>query len=61
MGVADRSSTPHRSPNTTPADVCERNKVGRIPDGGWSVHGRGSEQAKGMGRAKPAGAKCGYV
>ncbi|MCD2115145.1 helix-turn-helix domain-containing protein, partial [Rhodococcus rhodochrous] len=37
-------------------------KVGRIPDGGgWRVHGRGSEQAKKVDRAKTAGARAGYV
>ncbi len=37
-------------------------KVGRIPDGGgWRVHGRDSEQAKAVDRAKSAGAKRGYV
>ena len=35
-------------------------KVGRIPDGGgWRVHGRGSDQAKAVDRAK--GARAGYV
>ena len=37
-------------------------KVGRIPDGGgWRVHGRGSNQAKKVERAKTAGARAGYV
>ncbi|MEU8994780.1 IS481 family transposase [Streptomyces caniferus] len=37
-------------------------KVGRIPDGGgWRVHGRGSGQAKAVGRAKSAGTKRGYM
>ncbi|AXY49427.1 MULTISPECIES: IS481 family transposase [Rhodococcus] len=37
-------------------------KVGRIPDGGgWRVHGRGSEHAKRVERAKAAGARAGYV
>lgn len=37
-------------------------KVGRIPDGGgWRIHGRGSDQAKTVGRAKSAGAKRGYT
>lgn len=36
--------------------------VGRIPDGGgWRVHGRGSEHAKKVERAKAAGARAGYV
>lgn len=37
-------------------------KVGRIPDGGgWRIHGRDSDQAKAVDRAKDAGAKAGYV
>jgi transposase InsO family protein len=37
-------------------------KVGRIPDGGgWRVHGRGSNHAKKVERAKTAGARAGYV
>ncbi|MFA7431727.1 MAG: IS481 family transposase [Rhodospirillaceae bacterium] len=37
-------------------------KVGRIPDGGgWRVHGRGSDHAKQVDRAKTAGARAGYV
>ncbi len=37
-------------------------KVGRIPGGGgWRAHGRGSELAKKVGRAKTAGARAGYV
>lgn len=37
-------------------------KVGRIPDGGgWRIHGRGSDQAKTIDRAKSAGAKRGYT
>ncbi len=37
-------------------------KVGRIPDGGgWRAHGRGSELAKKVSRAKTAGARAGYV
>lgn len=37
-------------------------KVGRIPDGGgWRSHGRGTEQAKKVERAKAAGARRGYV
>jgi len=37
-------------------------KVGRIPDGGgWRTHGRGSEHAKAVDRAKVAGARGGYV
>lgn len=37
-------------------------KVGRIPDGGgWQVHGRGSDQAKQVARAKTAGTSGGYV
>lgn len=36
-------------------------KVGRIPDGGgWRIHGRDSDQAKTVGRAKSADAKRGY-
>ena len=38
------------------------NKVGRIPDGGgWRVHGRGSEAAKVVDRAKAKGARAGYA
>ncbi|WP_221585284.1 IS481 family transposase [Microbacterium sp. G2-8] len=37
-------------------------KVGRIPDGGgWRTHGRDSDQAKTVERAKSAGAKRGYA
>ncbi|RCV47648.1 IS481 family transposase, partial [Marinitenerispora sediminis] len=37
-------------------------KVGRIRDGGgWRVHGKGSEQAKAVARAKTRGTKTGYV
>jgi transposase InsO family protein len=37
-------------------------KVGRIPDGGgWRIHGRHSDQAKTVGRAKSAGARRGYT
>ncbi len=37
-------------------------KVGRIPEGGgWRIHGRTSEHAKAVGRAKAGGAKHGYV
>ena len=37
-------------------------KVGRIPDGGgWRIHGRDSDQAKTVGRAKSAGARRGYT
>ena len=37
-------------------------KVGRIPDcGGWRTHGRGSDQAKAVERAKAKGARAGYV
>ncbi|OBJ95429.1 transposase [Mycolicibacterium fortuitum] len=37
-------------------------KVGRIPDGGgWRTHGRDSDQAKNVERAKSAGAKRGYT
>ena len=37
-------------------------KVGRIPDGGgWRIHGRDSDQAKTVDRAKSAGAKRGYT
>lgn len=37
-------------------------KVGRIPDGGgWRVHGKGSERAKAVDRAKTKGAKTGYT
>ncbi|WP_328435373.1 IS481 family transposase [Nocardia puris] len=37
-------------------------KVGRIPDGGgWRVHGKGSAQARTVGRAKKKGARAGYV
>ncbi|PFG32888.1 IS481 family transposase [Sanguibacter antarcticus] len=37
-------------------------KVGRIPDGGgWRAHGRGSEAAKAVDRAKTRGARAGYV
>ena len=37
-------------------------KVGRIPDGGgWRTHGRGSDQAKAVDRAKAKGARTGYV
>src|SRR5699024_1232899 len=37
-------------------------KVGRIPDGGgWRTHGRDSDQAKTVERAKSAGAKRGYT
>jgi transposase InsO family protein len=37
-------------------------KVGRIPQGGgWRIHGRDSDQAKTVDRAKTAGAKAGYV
>lgn len=37
-------------------------KVGRIPDGGgWRVHGRDSDQAKTVDRAKSAGARRGYT
>ena len=37
-------------------------KMGRIPDGGgWRVHGRHSDQAKTVDRAKNKGAKAGYV
>lgn len=37
-------------------------KAGRIPEGGgWRVHGRDSNQAKAVDRAKTAGAKRGYV
>jgi transposase len=37
-------------------------KVGRIPDGGgWRTHGRGSDQAKAVDRAKTKGARAGYL
>jgi hypothetical protein len=37
-------------------------KVGRIPDGGgWRTHGRGSDQAKAVDRAKTRGVRAGYV
>ncbi len=37
-------------------------KLGRIPDeGDWRAHGRGSEQAKAVNRAKSKGARAGYV
>src|SRR5699024_6028249 len=37
-------------------------KVGRIPDGGgWRTHGRDSDHAKTVDRAKSAGAKRGYT
>lgn len=37
-------------------------KVGRIPDGGgWCTHGRDSDQAKTVERAKSAGAKRGHT
>lgn len=37
-------------------------KVGRIPEGGgWRFHGRDSDQAKSVGRAKSVGAKRGYT
>lgn len=37
-------------------------KSGKIPDGGgWRVHGRGSEQAKAAGRARPRGQRAGYT
>jgi hypothetical protein len=37
-------------------------KVGRIPEGGgWRTHGRGSDQAKAVERAKTKGARAGYV
>ncbi len=40
----------------------EVKKVGRIPDGGGRrIHGRDSDQAKTVGRAKSAGAKRGYI
>ncbi len=36
--------------------------VGRIPDGGgWRAHGRGSAADKAAQRAKPKGARAGYV
>ncbi|WP_433754920.1 IS481 family transposase [Nocardia sp. CA-135398] len=37
-------------------------KVGRIPDGGaWRTHGRGSDHAKAVARAKTRGTRTGYV
>lgn len=37
-------------------------KVGRIPDGGgWRVHGKGSEQANAVARAKTRGTKAEFV
>ena len=37
-------------------------KVGKIPDGGgWRIHGRDSDQAKTVDRAKSAGAQRGYT
>ncbi|WP_433711128.1 IS481 family transposase [Nocardia sp. CA-084685] len=37
-------------------------KVGRIPDGGgWRTHGRGSDHAKAVARAKTHGTRTGYV
>jgi transposase InsO family protein len=37
-------------------------KVGRIPDGGgWRAHGRDSDQARKVERAKTKGARSGYV
>lgn len=37
-------------------------KVGRIPDGGgWRAHGKGSEKAKIVARAKTRGTKTGYI
>lgn len=37
-------------------------KAGRIPNGGgWRIHGRGSDQAKTVDRAKTSDAKRGYV
>jgi hypothetical protein len=36
-------------------------KVGVIPDGGWRVHHRGSDQAKRVKQAKNAGARSGYT
>lgn len=37
-------------------------KAGRIPDGGgWRTHGRGSDHAKAVARAKTRGTRAGYV
>ncbi|PFG33040.1 IS481 family transposase [Sanguibacter antarcticus] len=37
-------------------------KVGRIPDGGgWRTHGRGSDQAKAVERAKTKGSRAGSI
>jgi hypothetical protein len=58
--------------NRTPSKIIARwpghmvhldvKKVGRIPDGGgWRIHGRDSDQAKAVDRAKTAGALGGYV
>ena len=58
--------------NRTPGKITARwaghmvhldvKKVGRIPDGGgWRVHGRDSDQKRGVVRAKAAGARAGYV
>jgi Integrase core domain len=63
---------PDGQPNRTPPRViaCQPGhlvhvdvkKVGRIPEGGgWRSHGRGSEHAKAVDRAKVAGVRGGYV
>lgn len=36
-------------------------KTGRIPDGGWRVHGKGSDEARAVARTKARGTKTGYV
>ena len=36
-------------------------KVGRIPNGGWRAHGKGSPEARAAARARTRGARAGYA
>jgi transposase InsO family protein len=61
-GQTNRQSQPiiaRRPGHMVHVDVT---KVGRIPDGGgWRVHGKGSAQAKAVGRSTAAGTRAGCL
>lgn len=64
----DVDGQPLRAPGTITARYpghmihVDIKKVGRIPEGGgWRIHGRDSDQNRGVDRAKTAGARAGYT
>jgi transposase len=71
LGLSHRRLTRAGDSNRKPTTITARwpghmvhldvKKVGRIPDGGWRIHGRGSDQKRAVDRAKAAGARAGYI